>query len=418
MTLPDVIVEADFTTLALVIPDDWTDLSSRFRYGTIEQGRQRVLDRTETGRAQVTLDNADRALDPTIAPNVRPLNHLRIKALYAGVQYPLFRGYVQSWPQEWPAQGIDAISTVDAEDAFSLLSRYELEGQAIAEMGTGAHLESVLTTFGWPATGEVPVGKTWWQLGTTGKSELGTNTILGENLSAIETGRHTIMATTLTGNLLDHLLNAAETTDGGTFYAGPNGDLIFLERPSPFDEPLGIWGDLPGSGENRYSDLVMIYGVSQVFNDVRVQRRGDASAEIATQTTDFWGTTNAGPRTLSHTDVLFSTVAAATVRADELLQQYKEPALHPIRMVMRPKPDAWPTIFGVQLMDRITVRKRPPGGGALLEFDCLITGITHEIGSDDWTVSWALDPAEPILAGHWYLGHPGFSELGTTTKLA
>lgn len=413
MAFPSLVVRADLTTAPRIIPTNWTDLSSRVRDPiTIHQGRQRLLDRTEVGTASMPLDNRDGGLLPSVNPNIRPANHLQIQAVRGGVTTDLFRGFVKTWPQEWPGV-VDAVSRVSAEDAFRLMARYELENQSVAQMLSGAHIQSVLTIFGWPEAGSVPPGKNWWLLGHAG-SQLGTNTYLGESLRFIDTGRSTIMGLTLTGNLLEHLLNVAETTEGGTFYVGPTGDLVFKQRPLPHDHPsVGVWGD--GPGELPYVDLALNNDDSQIYNDVRVSRRGDSTVATAKDTASD---TKFGPRTLPITDTLFSTQAQAEDRADQLLAKNKDPLQYPVRMVMRPKPDSplWDHVLGTELGTRITVRRRPTGGG-LLQVDCLILGITYEI-SDFWEITWDLAPAEQILAGYWYVGIGGASELGTTTKLA
>lgn len=408
---PTLSIRVDYTTPELQIPTDWTDLSDRIRRANIHQGRSRLLAQTETGRATVLMDNLDRGLDPTLHPEVKPGAHLEIKATKGTQTFNLFRGFVRSWGQEWPEKK-DAVVPVTAEDAFSLLARYELQDEAIASMASGAHLEAVLDLYGWPASGSIPPGTTWWRLGNATDGKLGTTTFLGEQARFFDTGQSTIMATTLTGNLLTHLLNVAEKTEQGTLYVGPSGDLVFKERPSPFDPSIGTWGD-EGS-ELRYTDLSMDYDDDELYNDIRVTRRGDVAPVTASNIP-----ANVAPRTLPLTDVLFSTVGAAQALATELLTRYQAAVLHPMEMVMRPPYDSplWAATLGVELGSRLTVRRRPPGGGAMVELDCLVLGVTHDITPSFWEISWDLAPAEPLLDA-WYLGHTGFSELGTSTVLA
>ena len=101
-------------------------------------------------------------------------------------------------------------------------------------MQSGEHIRTVLTAYGWPEQADIPEGVTWWLLGQAGSSELGDTTILGESLSQIDDGLSTIMAlgerAGRGGNLLEHLLNVAETTEGGTFYVGRDGAVVFRER--------------------------------------------------------------------------------------------------------------------------------------------------------------------------------------------
>jgi hypothetical protein len=281
LAFPSLRIQADLTTRALTIPTFTTDWSDRLRNGlTIHQGRQRTLGKTETGSMRAPLGNQDRGLDPTVNLSLRPNNHVKCEAVWNGNTYSLFRGFVRRYPQDWPARR-DAVSTIECEDAFALMARYELEGQAIAEMGAGAHITAVLTNFGWPGVGAFPPGTTWWQLGHAG-SALGTNTFLGGNLQSIGTGRSTIMAMNTTGNMLEHLLNVAENTDRGTLYIGPTGDVVFKQKPSPHDPIVGTWGD--GVGEYPYFDFSVDYDDVLWFNDIRVTRRGDSTEYTARQT--------------------------------------------------------------------------------------------------------------------------------------
>lgn len=405
------IVEADYTTPPLIIPTDWVDLSP-FRSVSIRQGRQRLLDRTEVGQASVALDNRERDFDPTLHPEVRPGNHLRIRAMLDGNPVDLFRGFVRSWPQEWPGGGFDAVSTVQAEDAFALMARFALEGDAITSLASGAHIREVLTRYGWPEAGEIPPGTTWWILGDAA-SQLGTNTFLGESLSQIDDGTATIMATNLEGNMLDHLLNVAESTEGGTLYIGPAGDVVFHEHQVAATPPVGTWGDL--AGENRYTDLLVVYDDSQIYNDIRLTRRGDATVASAT---DADAIDAYGPRTLEISDLLHSTQGAAESRADELLFKHKDATLYPQQLVMRPKPDSnvWPLILGIPLGTTLVVRRRPPGGGAMIELTCQVIGVTYEITPDLWETTWDLATALEVVT-QWLLGTAGSSELGVTTGL-
>lgn len=417
MAWPELVIRADYTTPALQIPTDWTvlhDSSDRtMRSVQIHQGRQRLLAQTEVGSATAVIDNRDRSLDPTLHPEVKPGVHLQIQAVLGSQTIDLFRGYVRSFGQAWVEEA-DATSEIVAEDAFSLLARYELESDAIGEMSTGDHLAAVLALYGWPAPGSIPSGTTWWLLGQVGASELGTNTILGEQAQQFDDGTATIMALTLEGNLLTHLLNVAERTEQGTFYAGPSGDLIFRERP-PISEPsIGTWGD--GSGELRYAELVMAYDDDEQYNDIRLTRRGDSVPSTASDVP-----TDMPPLTLAIEDTLFSTVGQQDAMATELLTRYKQPTLHPIQIIMRPPYESllWLAVLGTELGSKITVRRRPPGGGDMIELDCLILGMTHDITPSSWQITWDLAPSEQLLEGYyWYLGQAGASELGTTTVLA
>jgi hypothetical protein len=324
----------------------------------------------------------------------------------------MFRGFIRSYPQTWPARK-DALSVIECEDAFSLMARYELENQAIAEMPAGDHIAAVLTAFGWPESGTIPEGTTWWQLGKIGSSELGSTTFLGHSLRFFDEGRSTIMALNATGNMLEHLLNVAENTDRGTLYIGPSGDVVFKQKPLPHAPVLSVWGD--GDGEHDYFDLSINFDDVLWYNDVRVTRRDDVTTYIAKDQESI--DNGDGPRTLPITDTLFATSGAASNLASELLSTFDEPPVYPMRLVLRPKAEStiWPLILGMPLMSKIKVNRRPPGGGDMISLDCYVIGITYNIGQF-WEITWDLAAVVPLLDA-WYLGTPGFSELGVTTKL-
>ena len=152
----------------------------------------------------------------------------------------------------------------------------------------------------------------------------------------------------------------------------------------------------------------------ELYNDIRVTRRGDSVPVTASEVPS-----DVAPRTLPLTDVLFSTVGQAQTLADNLLRRYQAAVYHPTKMVMRPPYDSplWAATLGVELGSKITILRRPPGGGAAIDVDCLILGVTHDITPEFWEITWDLAPAEVLLEGYWYLGLAGHSELGISTVL-
>lgn len=66
----------------------------------------------------------------------------------------------------------------------------------------------------------------------------------------------------------------------------------------------------------------------------------------------------------------------------------------------------WPHILGLELGDRITVKRTPPPSGDRLIRECHIEGIRHEIALGDdkqeWITTWSLSPADEATV--WILG--------------
>ncbi|MGH7868925.1 MAG: hypothetical protein ACREP9_15140, partial [Candidatus Dormibacteraceae bacterium] len=55
----------------------------------------------------------------------------------------------------------------------------------------------------------------------------------------------------------------------------------------------------------------------------------------------------------------------------------------------------WQQAFGRTFSERITINRRPPGGGSLLSQDCWIEHADWNIpmAGDPWTLTWQLSPA-------------------------
>lgn len=109
----------------------WYDISAYVRSGSVRRGRQRDLDRFEAGTCTLELENNDRRFDPLYTsgayyPDVVPERRLRLKATYNSVEYDLFEGLVDGWPQTYPGFDAIAVVSVTATDAFKVLSNATL----------------------------------------------------------------------------------------------------------------------------------------------------------------------------------------------------------------------------------------------------------------------------------------------------
>lgn len=122
MAAPDLLVE--FTTDD---PNDttptWVDVTADVRSFSSSRGRGSELDRVEAGTARILLDNRTRSYDPTSDATIRPLNRWRISMVMDGpVTEEIFVGYAESYEQQWPAHGKDAVTVVSLVDEFRVLA--------------------------------------------------------------------------------------------------------------------------------------------------------------------------------------------------------------------------------------------------------------------------------------------------------
>lgn len=130
-TAPKLVVEIDVSsTSPLSGSPVWTDISQYVTGMETKRGRQHELSRVEAGTMRLELDNRDGRFSPfngssPYSPNVLPMRPVRVRAFWQGVLYPLFRGFIESWPIHWP-DAANATVDINAVDAFKVLNLKKL----------------------------------------------------------------------------------------------------------------------------------------------------------------------------------------------------------------------------------------------------------------------------------------------------
>lgn len=420
MALPNVTVEAALTTNPTESAT-WTDLSSRVRGFSVRRGRQHELDKFQAGTGTIWLDNRDRHLDPTYAAGphfgkLLPMRRLRIRTTL-GRGFPIFSGYVEAWPQQWPAKN-DAIVPVRVVDGFKILAMRKLN-TSYSQERTDERINNVLDDASWT------LGNSW-VLDSSVNSLLGTTTILGPNGDRlIGEGASTVQASALSDTLALAHIQEVEESENGRFFIDAEGNAVFVGRREvtglKFIQVFSVWGDSEAAGENIYTDLELAYDESRIWNEVRVTRVGGA-VQVATDATSQ---ARYFPRTLTRAPLIL-TDSEANDAANWLLGRYREPGVRVVSMTVHPErgdpagtPNImWERTLRLELGDRITVKRRPPGGGDPIEQDSFVEGIEHDARGHprNWSVTFRLSPADNTI--YWVLDSSVASQLGETTKLA
>ena len=127
---PTLVVEIALTTAPLNTSPSWTDVSQYVLHVhgvQIQRGRPSELSDFQPGSCTLTLSNRDRRFDPrhSAGPyfgNLLPGKRLRIRALRSAVYYPLFDGFIESWPQEYSDGNKDATVTLTCLDGLTVLA--------------------------------------------------------------------------------------------------------------------------------------------------------------------------------------------------------------------------------------------------------------------------------------------------------
>lgn len=349
----------------------WTDISAYVRAFDTGRGRSQVVDEDSAGACSIVLDNADRRFDPGFAagaynPNVLPGKPLRIRAVHNAITYDLWRGLTGGWPMQWPGGGVDdtvTLSGVEAIQVFNLL----LVGNTEAQEASGTRIGNILDEVGWPT------GASWRD---------------------IDAGAFNLIAITWNcQTALQALRISADSEEGRLFMTGAG---VVRFNDSNWRGAATVqetFDDDGGASDVTYSNLVVGFDDTQIWNNIRVGRRN--STLVATDN-DATSQTAYGDRVLTINDSLLTSSGDADLVAASYLARFKDPQQYVASLAVQPTrlPAVnWPAALGLELDEKVTVRRNPPGGGAVIALTQFIEGISHSarVGGE-WTTSYQMSP--------------------------
>jgi hypothetical protein len=358
----------------------WEDVTSYVRSVSMRRGSSRVegaILRYEAGTCSITLDNRDRRFDPANlagpyvaggVTQVTPMRAVRVQANWSGTVYSLWRGFVDAWQVAYTGPNAAEV-TLTATDGMKVLGAYDRAAVAPVGAGerSGSRINRILTSAGWPLADR-----------------------------RIATGDSTVQATTLAGNALSELQLTADS-ELGELYIDGAGRVVFRNRLALLQQARSntsqaTFGDDAAGTELRYADVTIDYDDEQLVNLARIGIDGgtqQTAQDLTSQTTYL-------VHTLDRSDLLLETDADAADYAGFLIYTGKDPELRFGMLTLNPLRDPtglFPHALARQIGDRITVRRRPPGGGDPIERDVFIRGITHDITLAGWRTSWTLQSA-------------------------
>lgn len=352
--------------------------------------------RYEAGTLTAQLNNTDRRFDPTNlagpyvaggVTQVTPMRIIQVRAAWAGTGYSVWRGFADSWLPGY-IKG-DAYSSValTATDGFKVLGAYNRPPVAAAGTGelTGARVSRILDSAAWPVPDRV-----------------------------IDTGQTTFQSTTLEGDALAELQLVSDT-EIGEVYLDSAGRVTFRDRWAVLTETRSntsqatFGDDIPG-GELPYFEIEPSYDDEQMVNLARITRVGGTEqlAQDATSQQNYL--THAYERS----DLLMQSDSVAADHANGIVYLSKDPEYRFEALTINPltdPDDLFPQVLGREIGDRITVRRRPPGGGATIEREVLIRGINHDVDfrQGTWMTTWQLQAASK--ASFFVLNHATLGKL-------
>ncbi|MHB8511490.1 MAG: LamG domain-containing protein [Actinomycetota bacterium] len=217
------------------------------------------------------------------------------------------------------------------------------------------------------------------------------------------------------------------TTDSelGSFYMSADGLATFDNRRLHMNQTssLATFGD--GPGEHHYTSVVPTYDTSELWTGATVQRVGGQPQTVtdaaASTTYGTWTNSLSGLQTQSDQECLDA--------ANWIVRMFKTPKLRLAQIDFEASGYAsgdsqgaiWPALLAREInRDRITVNRRPPGGGPMISQLSYIARMTESYTNKDgkgpmYHTSWYVAPID--ATGYFQLDTTGHDELDTNTVL-
>ena len=329
---------------------------------SVTRGRNRDLDRTNSGQLSVQFRNQDRFFDPLndaspFQTRIQP--RLPVKVETNGT--PVFRGFIDDWSFTYEPGGV-SLASLTASDAFSIFARNINGGGTAVEELTGARLNRILDqpTVGWPA---------------------------GER--DIEDGNSTLAVGVLEDNALNYLTNIIEESEQGLVFMSKSGQVAFRERLAVAPTDIVSFTD-EGDGI-PYESLRIVFGAELMVNQAVVEFPGGVVVreDLTSQVT--FGITE---RTLS---TQLSSTAQAEALADYVISRYSLPEYRVESVTVNLDsltPSQVADVLALELGDQASLSFTPNNIGDPVTARNRIIGVNHDVSVERHDVTFNFEKLE------------------------
>jgi hypothetical protein len=357
----------------------WTDITCDVRTLRINTGRSKLLDAFTAATMALDLANFEDQYNAWNSHGIWAQNGvfrtgvpIRVRLEQFGDAATLFTGTTDAVTDSWPGAGADALTNVQATDAFKGLARMrpvKLGTPAGAGELSGARVNRILDAAGFTDARAVSLGLSAWQ------------------------------GTILDGVALD-LINEVGEGEFGSVYVDGTGALTFLDRNAVSTNPRMAnvqwrfldFDDNPALNDwTCYSDLKLQAADDQVINQANVTATGLTPVQIQNDaTSQGWYDVRSYTKTLP-----LNTLADANQLALNVVQQlsYNERRVDGLTFYPLFTHNGNRVASHMRLLDRIRV-VRTGKGGAQIDAELFVQGIEHEItggGLGDTPAAWTVN---------------------------
>jgi hypothetical protein len=361
-----------FAELASAIPVI-VDVSAQTTNISTRRGRNLLQDNYESGQATIRVVDPNGDFNPqnTSSPYfglLQPLRKIQASAIYGGVTYGLFGGYITEYRYTYPTGQETGYVTFICYDAFRLMynSNVTTVTGGTAGQTTAQRVQSILSMIAWPPA-----------------------------FTSIGTGATTCVADPGTTRTVLEAIQTAEFTEQGAFYIDENGTATFKGRQFVVDAQAAspTVFNQTGTGIN-YAGITFALDDKTIVNKATVTRIGGTAQTYSDATSiDQYFT-----RSITATDMLMQTDANALALATAYVDSRKETSIRietiTLDLVTPNYASGVAAGLSLEFFDTVDITNEQPGGSTIQK-KLQIQGIAHTITPNTWVTTFATQ--EPLL---------------------
>jgi len=349
------------------------DVSTQTTNISTRRGRNLLQDKYESGSATIRIVDPDGDFNPqnTASPYfglLQPLRKIQASAIYGGVTYGLFGGYITEFRYTYPTGQETGYCTFICYDAFRLMynSNVTTVTGGTAGQTTAQRVQSILTMIAWPAS-----------------------------FTSIGTGATTCVADPGTTRTVLDAIHTAEFTEQGAFYIDENGVATFKGRQFVYDAQAAspTVFNQTGTGIN-YAGITFALDDKTIVNKATVTRIGGTAQTYS----DAASIAQYFTRSITATDMLMQTDANALALATAYVDSRKETSIRIETITLdlvTPNYTAGITAaLSLDFFNTVDITNEQPGGSTIQK-KLQVQGIAHNITPNTWTTTIATQ--EPLL---------------------
>lgn len=369
------------------------DVSNQIDKIDTKRGRDPQADQFQTGQLTLRIVDQNGDFNPqnTASPYyglLNPMRKVEITAVYSGVTYPIFAGFITGYSTTTPKFTGDVVyTTITAVDAFRLAQNAQISTVTGATAGqlSGARINKILDAIGWPAS-----------------------------MRDIDAGQTTMQADPGTPRTALEAMQTIETSEYGSLYVNASGSFVFQDRAFTTSSVNGtpvVFND-NGTGIPYFNALWLLNDVL-IYNSAQITRSGGTTQSASNQASiDKYFI-----HSYNQQNLLMETDADALNYARAYVASRAETSTRcdaiTLDLYTRNYDAGIIAALGLDYFDPVTITTTQPAavGTSTLSKTLQVFGVAHSITPNSWKTQFTT--LEPIIDG-FIIGSSLYGILGTS----